>query len=117
MSTTGPTAVAAAVGVGRTIPCNGGCAGTGRVTWRRCGPIGGAVRGPSKPSFLMPAQEQQVVAAAAQRVFGTAQAVRDWIEDQFGVVYTVGSLYTLLSRLRIRLKVLWPRHMQAAPQA
>ena len=26
-------------------------------------------------------------------------AVRDWIEAQFGVVYTVGSMYTLLPRL------------------
>ena len=59
--------------------------------------------GPGKPSFLTPAQEQQVVAAAATGVFATAQAVRDWIEQQFGVVYTRDSMYTLLPRLGIRL--------------
>ena len=57
------------------------------------------------------------MAAAAQGLFATAQAVRDWIEEQFGVSYTVGSLYTLLPRLGIRLKVPRPRHPQAAPQA
>ena len=38
-------------------------------------------------------------------MFATVPAVRDWIEEQFGVVYTVGSMYTLLPRLGIRLKV------------
>ena len=58
-----------------------------------------------------------MVAEAAKGVFGTAQAVRDWIEEQFGVVYAVGSLYTLLPRLGLRRKVPRPRHPQAAPQA
>ena len=83
VSTTGPTAVAAAVGVGRNTVQRW-------LRWYREGGVE-AVRphrrgGPSKPSFLTPAQEQQVVGAAAQEVFGTAQAVRDWIEDQFGAV-------------------------------
>ena len=73
--------------------------------------------GPGKPCFLTPAQQEQVVAEAAQGVFGTAQAVRDWIEEQFGVVYTRDSLYTLLPRLGIRLKVPRPRHAKTAPQA
>ena len=46
-------------------------------------------------------------------VFAAAQSVRDWIEEQFGVPYTVGSLYTLLPRLGIRLKTPRPRHTQA----
>ena len=58
-----------------------------------------------------------MVAEAAQGVFATAQAVRDWIEAQFGVVYTVGSMYTLLPRLGIGLKVPRPRHTQADAQA
>ena len=46
-------------------------------------------------------------------MFVTAQVVRDWIEDRFGVAYTVGSMYTLLPRLGIRLKVpAAPRHTQ-----
>ena len=109
-----PAAVAAAVGVGlRSVHRwlqwyrEGGLA---TVCGRRRG-------GPGKPSYLTPAQQAQVVAAAAQGLFATAQAVRDWIEEQFGVVYTVGSLYTLLPRLGIRLKTPRPRHAQADPQA
>ena len=33
--------------------------------------------------------------AAVTGLFATVQAVRDWIEAQFGVVYTIGSLYIL----------------------
>ena len=73
--------------------------------------------GPGKPSYLTQAQEQQVVATAATGAFATAQAVRDWIEEQFGVVYTRDSMYTLLPRLGIRLKVPRPRHAKTAPQA
>ena len=110
----GPTAVAAAVGVGRNAVQRW-------LRWYRAGGLE-AVRsrrrgGPGKPSYLTPAQEQQVVAAAATGVFATAQAVRDWIEAQFGVVYTRDSMYTLLPRLGIRLKVPRPRHAQANPQA
>ena len=73
--------------------------------------------GPGKPSFLTPEQERQVVAEAATGVFATAQAVRDWIEERFGVVYTRGSLYTLPPRLGIRLKVPRSRHPKTDPQA
>jgi len=57
------------------------------------------------------------VAEAAKGVFATAQAVRDWIEEQFGVAYTVGSLYTLLPRLEIRLTTPRPRHEKTDAQA
>ena len=98
----GPTAVAAAVGVGRNAVQRW-------LRWYREGGLD-AVRsrrrgGPGKPSFLTKDQEQQVVAAAATGVFATAQEMRDWIEEQFGVVYTRDSMYTLLPRLGIRLKV------------
>ncbi|MYA03722.1 MAG: winged helix-turn-helix domain-containing protein [Caldilineaceae bacterium SB0664_bin_22] len=43
--------------------------------------------------------------------------MRDWLAAEFGVVYRVGSLYTLLPRLGIRLKGPRPRHTQANPQA
>ena len=110
----GPTAVAAALGVSRNAV----------QTWQRWYREGGlaAVRshrrgGPGKPCFLTEAQQEQLVAEAAKGVFGTAAAVRDWLEAQFGVVYAVGSLYTLLPRLGIRLKVPRPRHPNADPQA
>ncbi len=109
----GPTVVAAVVGVSRNAV----------QTWLRWYREGGlaAVRshrrgGPGKPSYLTPEQEQQLVAEAATGVFATAAAVRDWIEARFGVVYTVGSLYTLLPRLGIRLKTPRPLHTQADPQ-
>ena len=69
--------------------------------------------GPGKPSYLTADQERQLVAEAATGVFATAQAVRDWLEAQCGVSYTVGSLYTLLG---LRLKVPRARHPQAAPR-
>ena len=109
-----PTTVAAALGVHRsTVQL--------WLKWYREGgldPICGRRRGgPGKPCFLTPDQQAQLVAEAAKGVFGTAQAVRDWIEARFGVSYRVGSLYTLLPRLGIRLKAPRPRHPQAAPRA
>ena len=109
-----PTAAAAAVGADRTSVQRW-------LRWYRKGGLA-AVRarrrgGAGKPSFLTKEQERQVVAEAAKGVFGTAAAVRDWIEDRFGVVYAVGSLYTLLPRLGLRLKVPRPQHPQADPQA
>ena len=109
-----PAAVAAAVGVGlRSVHRwlqwyrEGGRT---EVCGRRKGGVG-------TPSYLTPEQERQVVAEAAKGVFGSAQAVRDWIEERFGVVYTVGSMYTLLPRLGIRRKVPRPRHAKTDPQA
>ncbi|MYC63355.1 MAG: helix-turn-helix domain-containing protein [Caldilineaceae bacterium SB0661_bin_34] len=110
----GPTVAAAVVGVGRRSVQRwlrwyreGGLA---RVRSRRRG-------GAGKPCFLTPAQQERLVAEAAKGVFGTAQAVRDWIEAQFGVLYTVAGIYTLLERLELRLKVPRPQHPQADPQA
>ena len=110
----GPTAVAAVVGVSRNAVQQW-------LRWYRCGGLA-AVRshrrgGPGKPSYLTPDQAEQLVAAAAAGVFATAADVRDWIEARFGVAYTVGSLYTLLPRLGIRLKRPRPHHPQADPQA
>ncbi len=110
----GPMAVAAVVGVSRnSVPQ--------WLRWYREGGLA-AVRahrrgGHGTPSYLTPAQQEQLVAEAAQGVFATAQAVRDWIEERFGVVYTRDSMYTLLPRLGIRRKVPRPRHAQTDPQA
>ena len=109
-----PTAVAAVVGVGRNAVQRW-------LRWYREGGLD-AVRsrrrgGRGKPSYLTREQQAQLVAEAAKGVFATAQAVRDWIETEFGVVYRVGSLYTWLPRLGIRLQVPRPRHTQADPQA
>ena len=109
-----PTTVAAALGVHR-------CTVQQWLKWYREGGLaavcGRRKGGVGKPPFLTPAQQEQLVAEAAKGVFGTAAAVRDWLEAQFGVVYAVGSLYTLLPRLGIRLKTPRPRHPNADPQA
>ena len=84
--------------------------GLAAVCGRRKGGVG-------QPSFLTQDQQERLAAEAAKRVFGTARAVRDWIEEQFGLAYSVGSLYTLLPRLGLRLKTPRPRHTNAAPQA
>ena len=106
----GPTAVAAGVGVSRNAVQQW-------LRWYREGGLA-AVRshrrgGPGKPSYLTKDQQDRLVAEAATGVFRTAQAVRDWIEAEFGMVYTRGSLYTLLPRLGIRLKGPRARHPQA----
>ena len=76
--------------------------------------------GPGKPSFLTRDEEKQVVAEAATGVLATAQAVRDWIEDRFGVLYTVGSLSTLLPRLGLwnAARRVWaPRGVEVSREA
>ena len=108
----GPTAVAAVVGVSRNAVQQW-------LRWYRAGGLA-EVRshrrgGHGSPGFLMPDQQDRLVAEAAKGKFGTAQAVRDWIEEQSGMVYAVGSLYTLLPRLGLRLKAPRPQHPQAAP--
>ena len=57
-----------------------------------------------------------MVAEAATGGFRTAQVVRDWIEEQFGVVNTRDRMYALLSRLGIRFKVPRPRPAKTAPR-
>ncbi len=107
-----PTTVAAALGVQRSSVQRW-------LKWYREGGLamvcGRRKGGAGKPSYLTPAQQEQLVTAAATGRFATAQAVRDWLEAEFGVVYTRDSLYTLLPRLGIRLKR--PRHTKADPQA
>ena len=109
-----PTTVAAALGVPRSSVQRW-------LKWYREGGLemvcGRRKGGVGKPSYLTSAQQEQLVAAAATGRFATAQAVRDWLEAELGVVYTRDSLYTLLPRLGIRLKRARPRHTQAAPQA
>ena len=109
-----PTVVAAVVGVSRNTVQRW-------LRWYRAGGLA-AVRshrrgGHGSPCFLTEEQQAALVAEAAKGVFGTAAAVRDWLEAQFGVVYAVGSLYTLLPRLGIRLKTPRARHSNADPQA
>ena len=108
-----PTAVAAAVGVSRRSVQRW-------LGWYREGGLA-AVRsrrrgGPGKPCFLTEAQQARLVAEAATGVFRTGQAVRDWLEERFGVAYTVAGVYTLMERRGLRLKTPRPQHPQADPR-
>jgi transposase len=58
-------------------------------------------------------QEAAVKAEAATGAFHTAEAVRQWVADQFGVTYTPKGIYSLLKRVDCRPKVPRPLHAKA----
>lgn len=74
---------------------------------------GGNARGSS--SRLSPAQKETLLAQANKDGFESGLAVRDYIEQTFGIVYTVGGVYGLLKRLRIKKKVPRPMNVKADP--
>ncbi len=69
------------------------------------------------------AQEQQLVRhldAAAEDPHGDirrGEDVRQWINEHFGVLYSLNGIYDLLHRLGYRLLMPRPRHRQADRQA
>jgi len=87
------------------------------VSWYRRGGVtevcshhGG---GHGKPSWLSPEQESQVAAQACTGAFTTAEDARRWISEQFEITYSPKGIYGLLHRVRLRLKVPRPIHVQA----
>ncbi len=91
------------------------------VAWYREGGVG-AVRskkscGKGQASRLSPEQCRQLRQFTAQEGFASAAAAQQWIEQRFGVVYRAGSVYGLLSRLGIRLKVPRPQNAKAEAAA
>jgi transposase len=94
------------------------------VGWYREGGVA-AVRahrqaGTGQPSFLTPEQQAQLWAQAATGAFRTAAEAQQWVEQQFGVTYTAGGMYSLFGRLRIHPKVprpINPKVDQAAQAA
>jgi len=42
--------------------------------------------------------------------FRTAEEIRDWIAERYGVTYKVSGIYSLMKRLRCRPKVPRPVH-------
>lgn len=62
---------------------------------------------------LSPEQCQELRQFSAQEGFASAAEAAQWIEQRFGVAYQAGSVYGLLSRLGIRLKVPRPQNAKA----
>ena len=73
--------------------------------------------GTGQPRRLTPEQEAALEAHAATGALRTASAAGRWIEEQFGVTYAAGGIYSLLARLRIRPKVPRPVNPKADPAA
>jgi transposase len=73
--------------------------------------------------LLRPDQEEQICAyinrAAADPCQGIRRGedVRQWIEQQFGVLYTLTGVYELLHRLGYSCLMPRPRHAKADPKA
>jgi transposase len=73
--------------------------------------------------YLSDEQEQQVkahldqAAAAAGPGVRHGEQLRQWIDQQFGVIYSLNGIYTLLHRLGYSWLMPRPRHPQADPAA
>ena len=57
------------------------------------------MKGLGQPRFLSPDQERELVEEVGSGRFRTGGEVREWIESEYGVSYTPGSVYSLLARL------------------
>jgi transposase len=82
--------------------------------WYRAGglaPIEGRHAGSQgAPSFLTPEQKAELAEEVATGQFRTAAEIRRWVEEGWGVSYTEGGMYALLTRLRCAPKVPRPIH-------
>jgi len=104
------SSVAAAVGVHyRTVQT--------WVGWYRKGGVGAVVShrmgGKGQESFLTDQAQEHVAEEVATGRFRTAGEIRDWIAEQYGVVYKMGGIYSLMHRLRCSPKVPRPMHAKA----
>lgn len=88
------------------------------LAWYRDGGVdmvrvkkGGNYKGAA--SRLSPEQTQALISQANKDGFESGLAVRDYIEQTFGVTYTVGSIYSLLKRLKVKKKVPRPMNVKA----
>ena len=72
---------------------------------------GGNTKG--KSSRLSSEQKDALTTQANQEGFESGLAVRDYIEQTFGVVYKVSGVYSLLERLKVTKKVPRPMNVKA----
>lgn len=66
--------------------------------------------------WLSPEQKDELQKEADRGVFCTAQEVRDWIEEQWGIAYQTGSIYSLFEAMAITWKVPRRQAVQADPE-
>ncbi len=69
--------------------------------------------GQGAPSFLMAEQRAALAEEVATGRFRTAAEIRRWVEERWGVRYTEGGMYALLTRLGCAPKVPRPVHGKA----
>ena len=70
-----------------------------------------------RPSLLTNDQKEALRNEAAKGAFRTAQKAQQWVQERFGVPYSLKGMYTLLHRLRVSPKLPRPQAVQASPQA
>jgi transposase len=91
------------------------------LAWYRAGglaPIEGRHAGSQgAPSYLTPEQRAELADEVATGRFRTAGEIRRWVEERWGVRYSEGGMYALLTRLRCAPKVPRPVHQRADPLA
>ena len=61
--------------------------------------------GRGQPRYLSVEQERELTEQVSTGRLRTAGEIRDWIESEYAVSYTSGSVYTLLARLGCSPKV------------
>ena len=69
--------------------------------------------GRGQPRYLSVEQERELTEEVSTGRFRTAGEIRDWIESEYAVSYTSGSVYTLLARLGYSPKVPRGTHEKA----
>lgn len=87
------------------------------VAWYRQGGVAEVCAhragGHGQPACLTPEQEARLVEEAAGGRFATAEEARQWVAEEFGVVYRPAGMYGVLYRLGCWPKVPRPVHVKA----
>lgn len=87
------------------------------VAWYRAGGLA-TVRahhlgGPGMAAWLTAEQQEHLATEVATGRFRNALAIRRWVEEQFGVTYSEGGMYSVLERVCCAPKVPRPVHEKA----
>jgi transposase len=87
------------------------------VAWYRKGGLGEVRRhragGYGQTPRLTAEQQEQLATEVETGRFRNALAIRTWVAETCGVMYTAGGMYSLLERLRCNPKVPRPLHEKA----
>ena len=87
------------------------------VAWYREGGVPNVfshkMGGKGQEPFLTNEVQVEVAEEVGTGRFRTAGEIRDWIAEQYGVTYKIGSIYSLMHRLRCAPKVPRPVHAKA----